>query len=180
MKQRSSVQQKEVKRIQNELDNLIERAKQAKEKSSAIFDARWAWRKGREKLSDERKNNKPSPKEKLARLFKIDKKFKEIYDIKEEFRDIYGSKDKKAAKSALDDFVDRYGDAYPFLKKVVRNNETEILNIFTDDGKREIKYLPEHLVEKLKKFERRRGSFRTFESWEMIIDLLLEHSCSEN
>ncbi|ODS35820.1 MAG: hypothetical protein A7316_03315 [Candidatus Altiarchaeales archaeon WOR_SM1_86-2] len=111
---------------------------------------------------------------------KIDQKFKEIYDVKEEFRDIYESKDKKAAKSALDDFVDRYGDAYPFLKKAVRNNETEILNIFTDDGKREIKYLPEHLVEKIRKFERQRGAFRTFESWEMLIDLLLEHSCSEN
>ena len=91
MKQRSSVQQKEVKRIQNELDDLIESVKQAKEKSSGIFNARWAWRKGREKLSDERKNNKPSPKELLDRLFEIDQKFKEIYDIKEEFRDIYES-----------------------------------------------------------------------------------------
>ena len=180
MKQRSPVQQEEVERIQNELDDLIESAKLAKEKSSGIFNARWAWRKGREKLSDERKNNKPSPKEKLTRLFKIDKKFKKIYDIKEEFRDIYGSKDKKAAKSALDDFVDKYGDAYPFLKKAVRNNETEILNIFTDERKREIKHWPEHLVKEIKRIERRRGAFRKFESWEMIIDLLLEYSSSEN
>ena len=36
---------------------------------------------------------------------------------------------------------------------------------FTDGGKREIKYLPEHLVEGIRKFERRRGAFRKFESW---------------
>jgi len=180
LKQRSSVRQKEIEGLQNELDDLIEASKQARKKSSGIFDARWSWRKGREKLSDDRKGTKSSPKEKLARLFEIDKKFKEIYDIKEEFRDIFENKDKGAAKDALDDFVDKYGDAYPFLKKAVRNNETEILNIFTDDGKREIKHWPEHLIKELKRIERRRGAFRKFESWEMLIDLLLEYSCSEN
>jgi len=30
---------------------------------------------------------------------------------------------------------DKYGDTYPFLKKAVRNNETDILNTFTDEGK---------------------------------------------
>jgi len=173
----SSTQKKEIDRCQKELDNLIEKAKQAREKSSSIFKARYSWKTGRENLSDKRKGNRASPKEKLTRLFEIDKKFKELYDIKEDFRDIYKSENRKAAKDALDDFVNKYGDKYRFLGKTVRNNEAEILNRFTDEGKRNIKRWPEDLVEALRKFERRRGAFRKFESWEMLIDLLLEHSC---
>jgi len=168
----SSAQKKEIDRCQKELDDLIEKAKQAREKSSSIFKARYSWKTAKENLSDKRKGNRPSPKEKFTRLFEIDKKFKELYDIKEDFRDIYESENRKAAKDALDDFVDKYGDKHRFLKKTVRNNEVEILNRFTDEGK--------DLIENLRKFERRRGAFRKFESWEILIDLLLEHSCDGN
>jgi len=67
-----------------------------------VFDGRWPWRTARENLSDERKNNKPSTRERLTRISKIDKKLNDIYDIKEEFRDIFESENKKAAKEALD------------------------------------------------------------------------------
>ena len=180
MKQKPFVQQEEIERIQSKLDDTIKRAKDARKKSNMVFDGRWPWRTARENLSDERKNNKPSTRERLTRISKTDKKLKDIYDIKEEFRDIFESENKKAAKEALDNFVNKFGDDYPFLKKMVKTNESEILNRFTDDGKRDIKHWPEQLIEKLRKFERRRGAFRTFESWEMLIDLLLEHSCDEN
>ncbi|ODS35942.1 hypothetical protein BEH94_02560 [Candidatus Altiarchaeales archaeon WOR_SM1_SCG] len=126
----------------------------------------------------ERITNQALEKDLLAYPKQI--KSSRIYIIKEEFRDIFESENKKAAKEALDNFVNKFGDDYPFLKKMVKTNESEILNRFTDDGKRDIKHWPEQLIEKLRKFERRRGAFRTFESWEMLIDLLLEHSCGEN
>ena len=121
-----------------------------------------------------RKKNKPSEKERLDLLFEIDAHFKETYYLKEKFRDIYKSKNRKEAEEKLEHFRELCVDKYKYLVRTLDQNETEILNFFTEDGIVKVKHWPEQLVEQMRGFERKRGAFRTLNSWKMLIDMLLE------
>ena len=79
-------------------------AQKAREISSHIFRSRFLWRKGKERISTERRKGKPSERERLDRLFEIDEHFRETYDLKERFREIYTSKNYQEAKERLDVF----------------------------------------------------------------------------
>ena len=160
---------KKTKKEENKQD-----AVKAREISSHIFRSRFLWRKARENISTERKKNKPSEKERLDRLFEIDAHFKETHDLKEKFRDIYKSKNVHEAKEKLKQFRKSCVDRYKYLVRTLDQNETEILNFFTEKGVINVKHWPEQLIEKMREFERKRGAFRTLKSWRMLIDMLLE------
>ena len=149
-------------------------AVKARKISSHIFRSRFLWRKGRENICTERKKDKPSDKERLNRLFEIDAHFKETYELKEKFRDIYKSKNRKDAEENLKRFRALCADNYKYLIRTLDQNESEILNLFTEDGVVDVKHWPEQLIEQMREFERKRGAFRALNSWEMLIDMLLE------
>jgi len=129
---------------------------------------------GRENICTERKKDKPSEKERLDRLFEIDTHFKETYDLKEKFRETYKSRNVHEAKERLTEFRELCADKYKYLVRTLNQNETEILNFFTESGVVDVKHWPEQLIEQMRKFERKRGAFRKLKSWKMLIDMLLE------
>lgn len=170
-------------KIAEDKEDIAKKAKKEEDKqdalrargtSSHIFRSRFLWRKGRENICTERKKNKPSEKERLDRLFEIDDHFKETYELKEKFRDIYKSRGIHEANERLNQFRELCIDKYKYLVRTLDQNETEILNFFTEKGVVDVKHWPEQLIEKMRKFERKRGAFRTLTSWRILIDMLLE------
>lgn len=149
-------------------------AVKARKISSHIFRSRFLWRKGRENICTERKKDKPSENERLDRLFEIDAHFKETYELKEKFREIYKSKNRKEAEEMLKQFRMLCVDNYKYLIRTLDQNEAEILNLFTEESIVDVKHWPEQLIEQMREFERKRGAFRTLDSWKMLIDMLLE------
>lgn len=161
------------KKTKKEVDK--QSALNAREISSHIFCSRFLWRKGRENICLERKrDDKPSEKERLDRLFEIDAHFKETYEIKESFREIYKSENVDKAKEKFEDFRGLCVDKYKYIVRTLDLNETEILNYFTEDGIVDVKHWPEQMIEQMRRFERKRGAFRKLGSWKMLIDMLLE------
>ena len=65
-------------------------------------------------------------------------------------------------------------DNYKYLIRTLDQNEAEILNLFTEERVVDVKHWQEQPIEQMRKFERKRGAFRTLDSWKMLIELLLE------
>ena len=110
----------------------------------------------------------------MDHLFEIDAHFKGTYELKEKFRNIYKSKNRKEAEERIDQFRALCIEKYKYLVRTLDQNKAEILNLFTEEGVFDVKHWPEQLIEQMREFERKRGAFRTLNSWKMLIDMLLE------
>jgi transposase len=120
-----------------------------------LFYARWAFRKGSEKLT-------PKQSSRLTKILNLYPRLDQAWILKEKTRYIYQAGNRREARERLA-WVIGYSKREGFFKaaKTLIRNQTGILNFFKrDKGKREVRHYPEERISQIRRVERKRGSFR--------------------
>lgn len=136
------------------------RAEGKTKESLELFYARWAFKRGAEKLTGSQ-SNRLMPI--LNRYELLDK----AWILKEKLRHMYQAEDRTEARKRLI-WVIVYARNNGFKKvyKTLRKNQLSILNIYGDCNgvKRKLNHHPEERISQIRRVERRRGCFRKLDN----------------
>lgn len=131
-----------------------------KEEATALFYARWAFKKGQERLSARQ----------VKRLMPVLNQYRQLdqaWILKEKVRTIYQVQTRSEARKQLAGAI-RYANKNRFwsIVRLLTRHQATILNRYEECGGRrcQLKFHPEERISQIRRVERRRGAFRKVET----------------
>lgn len=144
-----------------------------KEASTALFYARWAFKRGSEKLTGKQK----------LRLMPLLSEYRVIdkaWILKEKLREVYQVPNRaEARKKLVWSLVYARENNFKEVYKSLKRNQLAILNIYEECNgpRRSIRHHPEERISQIRRVERRRGCFRKLEN--LTRNIQIEHEMSQ-